>query len=184
MFDQPELERLLRDALARRPECELRGGAEVTARRPGQPTGRSACTYRDDEGEHHLWADAVLGCDGASSVTRDAVGAGWEDLRFEERWTVVDVRTSAAGPLLGGRRPGLRPAPAGDLHAHRRGPLPLGVPAAGRRRNSDHERLRELVAPWVDISRGDDFDVIRQARVHLPGPDRRSLAPGPGLPPR
>ncbi len=52
-------------------------------------------TYRDGEGEHLLWADAVLGCDGAGSLTRDAIGAVWEDLRFEERWTVIDVRTKA-----------------------------------------------------------------------------------------
>ncbi|MDQ0841135.1 2-polyprenyl-6-methoxyphenol hydroxylase-like FAD-dependent oxidoreductase [Streptomyces sp. V1I6] len=51
-------------------------------------------TYRDDEGDHLLRADAVLGCDGANSVTRDAIGAVWEDLRFEERWTVIDVHTS------------------------------------------------------------------------------------------
>jgi len=41
-----------------------------------------------------LWADAVLGCDGANSTVRQAIGAAWQDLRFEERWLVLDVRTS------------------------------------------------------------------------------------------
>ncbi len=43
MFDQPELERLLRDALARRPECDLRTGVEVDrrGRRRGQPMALS-----------------------------------------------------------------------------------------------------------------------------------------------
>lgn len=41
MFDQPELERLLRDALARHPECELRGGAEVTG--IGPDTASTPC---------------------------------------------------------------------------------------------------------------------------------------------
>ncbi|KOV90411.1 3-(3-hydroxyphenyl)propionate hydroxylase, partial [Streptomyces sp. NRRL B-1140] len=94
MFDQPELERVLRAALARRPECELRGGVEVTGIGP-DTAGPVRVTYRDDDGEHHLWADAVLGCDGAGSLTREAIGAVWEDLRFEEQWTVIDVRTRA-----------------------------------------------------------------------------------------
>lgn len=96
MFDQPELERVFRDALARHPECELRGGVEVTGVGPDS-TGPVRVTYRADDGEHELWADAVLGCDGAGSLTREAIGGVWEDLRFEERWTVIDAETT--GPV-------------------------------------------------------------------------------------
>lgn len=101
MFNQPELERLLRDALARHPECELSSGVEVvsvTQDTDGSPTaaGPVRVTFRRDgsDEEEHLWADAVLGCDGAGSLTRDAIGAHWEDLHFEESWRVIDVRTS------------------------------------------------------------------------------------------
>ncbi|MFH8572485.1 bifunctional 3-(3-hydroxy-phenyl)propionate/3-hydroxycinnamic acid hydroxylase [Streptomyces sp. NPDC017993] len=162
MFDQPELERLLRDALDRRPECELRSGVEVTGIAP-TPDGPVRVTFRGDGAEEHLWADAVLGCDGANSLTRGAIGAVWEDLRFEERWTVVDVRTGAD----------VRSWEGVDQVCDPRRPATFMRVGEDRYRwefrlreaeDLDFERLRELVAPWVDISSGDDFHVVRQAQ--------------------
>jgi len=178
MFDQPELERLLRDALANRPECELWSGVEVVsvsqdADGAKGSTGPVRVTFRRDgsDEEEHLWADAVLGCDGAGSLTRDAIGAAWEDLHFEESWQVIDVRTSrpvrtwegveqiccptqpATFMRLGEDRYRWEFRLADDQHLD--GPDGL-------------ERLRELVAPWVDLpssaAPGDDFEVIRQAK--------------------
>ncbi|WP_405962446.1 bifunctional 3-(3-hydroxy-phenyl)propionate/3-hydroxycinnamic acid hydroxylase [Streptomyces sp. NBC_00723] len=187
MFDQPELERLLRDALARAPECELRGGVEVVGvdqdgdKPDGEgPDGEGAngqgangqgaggegpvrVAYRDETGEHLLWADAVLGCDGAGSLVRDTVGAVWEDLRFEERWTVVDVRTSlpvrcweGVEQICDPRRPATFMRIGEDRYRWEfrlRDDSELG-----------DERLRDLVAPWVDLAPGADFTVLRQAR--------------------
>ncbi|BBC32223.1 hypothetical protein SGFS_035170 [Streptomyces graminofaciens] len=164
MFDQPELERLLRTALAERPECELRGGAEVTAVRQDDTDGPVHVTYRDEDGRtHRLRADAVLGCDGAGSLTREAVGAAWEDLRFEERWTVVDVRTKARVRCWEGVDQVCDPnRPAtfmriGEDRYRWEFRLPDDT-------EPDAERLRELVAPWVDIAYDTDFEVVRQAR--------------------
>ncbi|MER6031362.1 bifunctional 3-(3-hydroxy-phenyl)propionate/3-hydroxycinnamic acid hydroxylase [Streptomyces sp. NPDC001851] len=174
MFDQPELERLLRDALARRPECELRGGVEVVS--VSQDTDRTApvrVTFRRDgsDEEEHVWADAVLGCDGAGSITRDAIGAVWEDLHFEESWRVIDVRTSrrvsswdGAEQICCPTRPATYMRVGEDryrwefrLDDDERLDGPQG-----------RARLRELVAPWVDLpsdgSEDDDFEVIRQAQ--------------------
>lgn len=164
MFDQPELERVLRDALARAPECELRGGAEVVGvEQDGD--GPARVTYRDDEGEHLLRADAVLGCDGANSRVRDAIGAGWEDLRFEERWTVVDVRTSlpvrcweGVEQICDPRRPATFMRIGEDRYRWE-----FRLPDEGEA-EPDHERLRELVAPWVDLAHPADFEVVRQAQ--------------------
>ncbi|MEU7427056.1 bifunctional 3-(3-hydroxy-phenyl)propionate/3-hydroxycinnamic acid hydroxylase [Streptomyces sp. NPDC040750] len=180
MFNQPELERLLRDALARRPECELWSGVEVVSvtqsdtpntGAPDDPTGAVRVTFRrggSDE-EEHLWADAVLGCDGAGSLTREAIGAVWEDLHFQESWRVIDVRTSRSVRTWEGAEQiccPTRPATFMRVSEDRyRWEFRLADDE-----NLDGpdgwERLRELVAPWVDLpaSQGDDFEVIRQAQ--------------------
>ncbi|WBO68107.1 bifunctional 3-(3-hydroxy-phenyl)propionate/3-hydroxycinnamic acid hydroxylase [Streptomyces camelliae] len=158
MFDQPELERVLRDALGRSPECELRGGVEVTAVGP-YTSGPVRVTYRDDNGEHHLWAEAVLGCDGANSLTREAIGAMWENLRFEERWTVVDVRTNAdvrcwegVDQVCDPDRPATFMRVGEDRY---RWEFRLG---------ERDEPVRELVAPWVSPSYDGDFEVVRKTQ--------------------
>ena len=92
LFDQPDLERVLRAELARRPEALLRTGVEVLG---VEPDGDGAVVRLRDLATGHLEqlrAPAVLGCDGAGSLVRDAVGARWQDLRSTERWLVVDVR--------------------------------------------------------------------------------------------
>ncbi|MFF7352511.1 bifunctional 3-(3-hydroxy-phenyl)propionate/3-hydroxycinnamic acid hydroxylase [Streptomyces filipinensis] len=178
MFDQPELERLLRAALKRRPECELWGGVEVvsvTQDTGGShaPTGPVRVTFRRDgsDEEEHLWADAVLGCDGAGSLARDAIGAVWEDLHFEESWRVIDVRTSlpvrtweGAEQVCCPTRPATFMRVGGDRYRWEFR-MAEGEPLDGPQ---GLERLRELVAPWVDLpsdgSLDDDFEVIRQAQ--------------------
>ncbi|MGW7543841.1 bifunctional 3-(3-hydroxy-phenyl)propionate/3-hydroxycinnamic acid hydroxylase MhpA [Streptomyces sp. NPDC054770] len=159
MFEQPRLERLLRAELARRPECELRAGAEVTAVGP-DTAGPVRVTYRDDTGEHELRAAAVLGCDGANSLTRQAIGGVWEDLRFEESWTVVDVRTPAAVRSWGGvdqvcdpDRPATFMRVAEDRYRWE-----------FRLREGEHRPLRELVAPWLPPSYDGEFEVVRETR--------------------
>ncbi|GAA2491019.1 bifunctional 3-(3-hydroxy-phenyl)propionate/3-hydroxycinnamic acid hydroxylase [Streptomyces longisporus] len=163
MFDQPELERLLRAALAGRRECELWSGVEVTGVQQEGDDGPVRVTVRRDGSEHELSAGFVLGCDGAGSLTREAVGTVWEDLRFEEHWTVIDVRTSLPVRCWEGVDQVCDP--------HR--------PATFMRIGEDRYRwefrlrdteqpdpalLRELVAPWTDLSHGADFRVIRQAQ--------------------
>ncbi|AVH57632.1 MULTISPECIES: bifunctional 3-(3-hydroxy-phenyl)propionate/3-hydroxycinnamic acid hydroxylase MhpA [Streptomyces] len=181
MFDQPKLERLLRDALARRPECELRGGVEVVSvtqsvtrdTGPDGPPGPVRVTFRRDGSDEaeHVWADAVLGCDGAGSLTRDSIGAVWEDLHFEESWRVIDVRTSRPVRTWEGAEQICCPTrPATFMRVGEdRYRWEFRLPDDERLDGPDGwERLRELVAPWVDLppdaSPGGDFEVIRQAQ--------------------
>lgn len=94
MYDQPDLEHLLRTNLKRYPCAEIRGNAEVTEI---TDNGRVLVTYTDrgNGSIHTVAADYVLGCDGANSLVRNHIGATMRNLRFDQRWLVVDVETGA-----------------------------------------------------------------------------------------
>jgi len=95
MFDQPELEHLMRTNLKDQPTVSLRGNVEVTGvAQDGR--GRVRVDFTDGlTGEHEsVLATYVLGCDGASSAVRTAIGSTMEDLKFEQRWLVVDVAST------------------------------------------------------------------------------------------
>jgi 3-(3-hydroxy-phenyl)propionate hydroxylase len=96
MFDQPELERILRENLARHDTVTLRGNTEVTALTQ-EDAGRVRVDFTDRVTGNHdsIRAQYVLGCDGANSLTRASIGATMQDLTFEQRWLVVDVATTA-----------------------------------------------------------------------------------------
>lgn len=96
MFDQPELEQLLRDNLARYPGIELRGNTEVTDITPVDGGGiRVSYRNRSDGTTMVVDADYVLGCDGANSLIRSRIGTSMRDMHFQQRWLVVDVATEA-----------------------------------------------------------------------------------------
>ena len=96
MFDQPALEAILRARASQTPGIRFCGGTEVTALSQ-DAAGPVRVEYvhlaTGDHGVVH--ADWVLGCDGANSLTRSAIGSGNVDLKFEQRWLVVDVATCA-----------------------------------------------------------------------------------------
>ncbi|MZG14944.1 bifunctional 3-(3-hydroxy-phenyl)propionate/3-hydroxycinnamic acid hydroxylase [Streptomyces sp. SID5914] len=175
LFDQPVLERLLREALARYPECELRGGVEVMGVEElpeGAGPGRVRVTlHREGRQEaEHLWAEAVLGCDGAGSRTRSAIGAVWEDLHFEECWTVIDVRTTqpvrtweGVEQICDPEQPGTFMRVGEDRYRWEFR-LREGETLDGP---DGWERLRRLLAPWTEVPPSEgtgDFAVIRQAQ--------------------
>lgn len=95
MFDQPDLEALLRDRLAETPEVTFLGGHEVTSvLHLESGVGVRVHARRSDSGEERvLEAEILLACDGANSLIRSSIGARMLDLGFEQRWLVLDVRT-------------------------------------------------------------------------------------------
>jgi 3-(3-hydroxy-phenyl)propionate hydroxylase len=95
MFDQPELEALLRANLKRYPNTRLRGDAEVTWLTDSGRGVRVTYTDRFDGRVHQVEADYVLGCDGANSLARAKIGSAMGDLKFQQRWLVVDVASGA-----------------------------------------------------------------------------------------
>ncbi len=102
-FDQPELERAMRHALAREPLVTLRSSTSVEAIEHLRDGGLRV-TYHDQQRDAlgELEAPVVLACDGARSRTRAFVGTDFEDLGFEARWLVVDVHTDAQLGLYDG----------------------------------------------------------------------------------
>jgi 3-(3-hydroxy-phenyl)propionate hydroxylase len=165
MFDQPDLEALLRTNLTRYPHAELRGGVEVTGVASGGD-GRVRVTYADrtDGGEHTVEADYVLGCDGANSITRARIGSSMADLGFDQRWLVVDVATSADLDQWEGVHQVCDPVRAGTYmrigETRYRWEFRLldGETAADF---SAIDTLGPLIEPWVTNVRADDLELVR-----------------------
>jgi 3-(3-hydroxy-phenyl)propionate hydroxylase len=92
MFDQPELEALLRARMSAYPWIDFRPNVEVLGVRTaseGRPVVELTDTVTGMREE--VGADYVLGCDGANSVVRRAIGSSMTSLGFEQRWLVIDV---------------------------------------------------------------------------------------------
>jgi len=170
MFDQPDLERLLRDRLAGVGQVTLAGGVELVAldqEQEGAPAPVRATLRRIADGtRQHIYAQAVLGCDGANSTVRDEIGARMLDLHFEERWLVVDVRTERDLDAWDGvhqvcdpRRAAtfMRVAPGRyrwEFRLHE-GEVPADLLQPGR--------LFGLLRPWTKDIPDEEFEVLRSA---------------------
>ncbi|MER6797878.1 bifunctional 3-(3-hydroxy-phenyl)propionate/3-hydroxycinnamic acid hydroxylase [Amycolatopsis mediterranei] len=167
MFDQPELERLLRTNVKRSDNVTLRGDTEVTGVTQNGP-GPVRVDYTDRVGGAHgsVLADYVLGCDGANSVVRTAIGATMRDLRFEQRWLVVDVATDADLGEWEGVHQVCDPDRAATYM--RIGPgryrwefrLHDGETAEDYR---DLARLHPLLLPWTEQTPAEALEVVRIA---------------------
>lgn len=89
MFHQPGLETALRERLAASPRVETRLGCALT----GLDQDAEGVTVRLDgpDGPGQARVRYLVGCDGASSAVRQALGAGLFDYQFDEPWLVIDV---------------------------------------------------------------------------------------------
>ena len=171
MFDQPELEQLLRDNLARHPLVTFRGNTEVTAvtasPRIGHPVEITVHGTDLDRGTSRtILADAVLGCDGANSLVRASIGARMQDLAAAQQWLVVDIRCRLPLPAWDGVHQVCDPArPATYMRIGedryrwefrlRRGEQPEEL--------RDRARLLQLTAPWTAGVPDEDLHVLRTA---------------------
>ncbi|MFC1414732.1 bifunctional 3-(3-hydroxy-phenyl)propionate/3-hydroxycinnamic acid hydroxylase [Streptacidiphilus sp. N1-12] len=166
MYDQPDLEALLRGNLARYPSATLHSGVEVTA--IDQDGGPVTVSYTDRASgtRSTVTASYVLGCDGANSVTRTAIGTRTKDLGFAQRWLVVDLATEADLGHWEGVHQVCDPHRAATF---------MRVGATRYRwefRLLPHEssddfqqprQLRPLIAPWTADLTPDQFQVLRVA---------------------
>jgi 3-(3-hydroxy-phenyl)propionate hydroxylase len=90
-FDQPELEALLRERVAGNDRIDVRLGHEVVALEPSETDVVLRCSAAPAPSPPPLRASFVLGCDGASSFVRRAVGIDWLSLGYDQDWLVVDI---------------------------------------------------------------------------------------------
>lgn len=167
MFDQPELEALLRANLKNYPAVELRGDVDVTdIRQLDHNRARVTFTDRSTGARHQVEADYVLGCDGASSITRTSIGAQMDDLGFEQRWLVADVVTDAELDQWDGVHQVCDPVRAATYM--RIGPTRYRwefrlLPGESVDDYRTLTALRRLIGPWVDGVDDERLDVVRVA---------------------
>ncbi|MGA2952978.1 MAG: bifunctional 3-(3-hydroxy-phenyl)propionate/3-hydroxycinnamic acid hydroxylase [Caulobacteraceae bacterium] len=90
MFHQPSLERALREVLAAAPEAEVRLGWRLDSL--SQDADGVTATVIKPEGAASLRARYLVGCDGAWSPVREAIGGSLFDYKFDEPWLVVDAK--------------------------------------------------------------------------------------------
>lgn len=167
MFDQPELEVLLRNNLHTRSAAQLRPNAEVTNVTQHEP-GQVHVTFSDriTGDEHVVDTNYVLGCDGANSVVRSSIGAAMQDLRFEQRWLVADVVTEADLHQWDGVHQVCNPVRAATYM--RIGPTRYRwefrlLPTETAADYSTLTTLRKLIAPWVNDTPDDELELMRVA---------------------
>ncbi|MFW0796741.1 bifunctional 3-(3-hydroxy-phenyl)propionate/3-hydroxycinnamic acid hydroxylase [Gordonia sp. CPCC 205515] len=100
MFNQPEIDALLRAEIDRSDTTELRTGHEVVG--ITQTDDSVTATVRDASGhEYQVTAAYLVACDGATSTTRHIVGAQWDTLGPDDQWLVADGELVAEAPVAG-----------------------------------------------------------------------------------
>ena len=90
-FDQPELEAQLRELVAAESNVDVFLGHEAIALE--QSAERALIDVREQETgkEFRSSASYLIGCDGASSWVRRALGIEWTSLGYDQDWLVVDI---------------------------------------------------------------------------------------------
>jgi len=88
VFNQPAVDALLRDRAAAVAEVAF---TELEGLDPSKKEVKLRLRDRT------ITAKYVVGCDGASSTVRGALGIEYEDLDFDQRWLVVDLLVSPRG---------------------------------------------------------------------------------------
>lgn len=166
MFDQPELEAILRASLARYDSATVRGGAEVLALTQDEAGVRVDFTDPATGRRGSVRARYVLGCDGASSLVRSCIGATMTDLNFAQRWLVVDVATTAdIGQWEGVHQvcDPVRPGTFMRIGATRyRWEFRL-APGETAADYPGMTRLHPLIAPWTNDIPAAELEIIRIA---------------------
>jgi 3-(3-hydroxy-phenyl)propionate hydroxylase len=90
-FHQPQLEAVLRQGVARISNVAVFLRHEVEAVEDGADRARVRARDLATGGERQIAARYVVGCDGARSLVRRAIGSGRDDLGLHQPWLVLDL---------------------------------------------------------------------------------------------
>jgi 3-(3-hydroxy-phenyl)propionate hydroxylase len=192
MFHQPSLEMALRGILGALPCTSVRLGWRLDGL--GQDAEGVTAAVTAPEGPVTIRAGYLVGCDGASSPVREAIGAGLSDYEFDEPWLVVDARVPPGSrapqvnlQICDPKRPTTCVLGGPGRHRWEFMLLPGETPEAMLK----DEVIEGLIAPWdcgpVEIERkavyrfhGLVADRWRSGRVFLAGDSAHQMPPFAG----
>lgn len=147
-FHQPELEKILRDGVARFANVDVQLGREI-------------------ESVDQLEARYVVGCDGARSLVRQAIGSTRLDLGLHQPWLVVDLLCDPASP-----RVRALPEYTVQLCDPAR---PMTVVNVGGPNGTLRRRWEIMLMPGDDPARLTDPDIFWPMLARWVGPDDATL---------
>lgn len=166
---QPTLEAALDEAVRAQPSVELHLGWEAVEVTQDEALAHVRLRNRETGAEKRLSARYLVGCDGANSIVRAAIGGGQEDRGFEADWLVIDVLLkdgvtlqSLGIPEAGQYCNPIRPTtivPAGvrEGRIFRRWEF-MRLPGEAIEDLEREDRVWELLRPWAGP---DDVDLVR-----------------------
>ena len=156
---QPGVERVLRAGLRRHPSVELVASCTYLSHR--EESDRVLVRLRDKGGEREVAARFLVGCDGARSAVRHALGWEMKGSTYGEDWLIVDATRPPAAMdhvefICDPRRP-IAHVPGPDGTQRWEFMLMPGETAEAMQRP---ERIAELLRPWGDVEK---MKVVRAA---------------------
>ena len=90
-FHQPDLEKILRKKLASNDNLKINYNAELIELKNQGENVKAKYVNINNNTFHTLYADYVVGCDGANSFVKQIIGPETIDFGFEEKWAVLDL---------------------------------------------------------------------------------------------
>jgi 3-(3-hydroxy-phenyl)propionate hydroxylase len=158
-FHQPELEAVLRQGLRRYPRVQVRTRHEVTAISQDDECATLQVSDLERQQAYAVTARYVVGCDGARSLVRKAIGSTMVDLGLHQPWLVFDVRLRADVPGLPDHTvqhcDPARPMTYCNVTGNRRRWEIMLMPGDDPQQLVQPHRLWQLVAKWIKPEQAD-----------------------------
>ena len=151
-FDQPEFEAALRRIVANNDRINVRLGQTVSAISQDADGVSVIATAKSTSTESKHRAKFAIGCDGASSFVRQAIGVGWQSLGYDRDWLVLDIIQGPHAHLPLATMQICDPARLASYicvkDPNRRWEFQL-LEGESREEMESPAKIRELLAPWT-----------------------------------